>query len=153
MSITIGVDAETATDDDWIDKRAEIEPTAAPMSAPATRASATATPAAVNTPAAIPASAYTGVTGLARPTWLCRGGRLGCSFLVWSFGVVAFAVVENREVVEKRCEQQVFRLFGYAGTGKTTILRALVEILKAKKVRVHLAAPGLPLLPPGAAGG
>jgi helicase, putative, RecD/TraA family len=32
-------------------------------------------------------------------------------------------------------------LTGGPGTGKTTILRALVEILRAKKVRVHLAAP------------
>ena len=32
-------------------------------------------------------------------------------------------------------------LTGGPGTGKTSILRALVEILKAKKVRVHLAAP------------
>ncbi|MGH7957546.1 MAG: ATP-dependent DNA helicase, partial [Opitutaceae bacterium] len=32
-------------------------------------------------------------------------------------------------------------LTGGPGTGKSTILRALVEVLKAKKVRVHLAAP------------
>ncbi len=32
-------------------------------------------------------------------------------------------------------------LTGGPGTGKTTILRALVEILRAKKARVHLAAP------------
>ena len=32
-------------------------------------------------------------------------------------------------------------LTGGPGTGKTTILRALVEVLKAKKARLHLAAP------------
>jgi exodeoxyribonuclease V alpha subunit len=43
--------------------------------------------------------------------------------------------------VQCALESKLSILTGGPGTGKTTILRALVEILKAKKVRVHLAAP------------
>ncbi len=47
----------------------------------------------------------------------------------------------QRTAVKNALGAKVSILTGGPGTGKTTILRALVEILKAKKVRVHLAAP------------
>jgi exodeoxyribonuclease V alpha subunit len=43
--------------------------------------------------------------------------------------------------IKNSLAHKVTILTGGPGTGKTTILRALVEILKAKKVRVTLAAP------------
>ncbi len=47
----------------------------------------------------------------------------------------------QRHAVRHALAHKVSILTGGPGTGKTTILRALVEILKAKKVRLHLAAP------------
>jgi exodeoxyribonuclease V alpha subunit len=47
----------------------------------------------------------------------------------------------QRTAVRNALTSKLSVLTGGPGTGKTTILRALVEILKAKKVRVHLAAP------------
>jgi exodeoxyribonuclease V alpha subunit len=47
----------------------------------------------------------------------------------------------QRAAVRAALTSKLSILTGGPGTGKTTILRALVEILKAKKVRVHLAAP------------
>ena len=47
----------------------------------------------------------------------------------------------QREAVRRALGAKFTILTGGPGTGKTTILRALVDILKAKKVRVHLAAP------------
>ncbi len=51
-----------------------------------------------------------------------------------------FAALQ-RTALQHALTAKVSILTGGPGTGKTTILRALVEILKAKKVRVHLAAP------------
>ncbi len=48
---------------------------------------------------------------------------------------------EQSEAVSGALENKLSILTGGPGTGKTTILRALVAILKAKKVRVVLAAP------------
>ncbi len=47
----------------------------------------------------------------------------------------------QREAVRTALVSKVSILTGGPGTGKTSSLRALVEILKAKKVRVSLAAP------------
>jgi exodeoxyribonuclease V alpha subunit len=47
----------------------------------------------------------------------------------------------QRTAVRHALNHKLTILTGGPGTGKTTILRALVDILKAKKVRVHLAAP------------
>ena len=47
----------------------------------------------------------------------------------------------QRSAVVNALQHKTTVLTGGPGTGKTTILRALVDILKAKKVRVHLAAP------------
>ncbi len=47
----------------------------------------------------------------------------------------------QRTALKNALTHKISVLTGGPGTGKTTILRALVDILKAKKVRVHLAAP------------
>ncbi len=60
----------------------------------------------------------------------------------WAEKKAGFAFHELQRVAVRHALTHKFTILtGGPGTGKTTILRALVEILKAKKVRVHLAAP------------
>lgn len=60
----------------------------------------------------------------------------------WAEQKAGFAFHElQRAAVRAALARKLSILTGGPGTGKTTILRALVDILKAKKVRVHLAAP------------
>ena len=60
----------------------------------------------------------------------------------WAEEKAGFAFHElQRTAVRHALDRKLTILTGGPGTGKTTILRALVEILKVKKVRVHLAAP------------
>ena len=62
--------------------------------------------------------------------------------VTWAEAKAGFAFHElQRTAVKNALTHKFTILTGGPGTGKTTILRALVEILKAKKVRVHLAAP------------
>lgn len=60
----------------------------------------------------------------------------------WAEQKAGFAFADQqRAALRHALSHKVSILTGGPGTGKTTILRALVDILKAKKVRVHLAAP------------
>jgi exodeoxyribonuclease V alpha subunit len=60
----------------------------------------------------------------------------------WAEQKAGFEFAEQQRAgLKNALLSKVSILTGGPGTGKTSILRALVEILKAKKVRVHLAAP------------
>jgi exodeoxyribonuclease V alpha subunit len=60
----------------------------------------------------------------------------------WAEKKAGFAFHElQRTALQNALTHKFSILTGGPGTGKTTILRSLVDILKAKKVRVHLAAP------------
>ncbi len=60
----------------------------------------------------------------------------------WAEKKAGFAFADlQRTALRNALTHKISVLTGGPGTGKTTILRALVDILKAKKVRVHLAAP------------
>ncbi len=60
----------------------------------------------------------------------------------WAEQKAGFTFADQQRVgLKNALVSKISILTGGPGTGKTTILRALVDILKAKKVRVHLAAP------------
>ncbi len=60
----------------------------------------------------------------------------------WAEEKAGFAYHElQRAALRSALQSKISVITGGPGVGKTTILRALVEILRAKKVRVHLAAP------------
>ena len=60
----------------------------------------------------------------------------------WAQQRAGFAFHELQSTAVRRAlTHKLSILTGGPGTGKTTILRTLVDILKAKRVRVHLAAP------------
>jgi exodeoxyribonuclease V alpha subunit len=62
--------------------------------------------------------------------------------LVWAEQKAGFEFADQQRLaVQRALSNKVSILTGGPGTGKTSCLRALVEVLKAKKVRVHLAAP------------
>jgi len=60
----------------------------------------------------------------------------------WAEKKAGFAFHElQRSALRDALAHKVSVLTGGPGTGKTTCLRALVDVVKAKKARVHLAAP------------
>lgn len=60
----------------------------------------------------------------------------------WAEKKAGFAFHDLQRTALKSALTHKFSILtGGPGTGKTTILRALVDILKAKKARIHLAAP------------
>lgn len=81
---------------------------------------------------------------------LARLGKVGSGLppiktdaaVEWAEQKAGFTFADQQRVgLKNALVSKVSILTGGPGTGKTTILRALVDILKAKKVRVHLAAP------------
>ena len=81
---------------------------------------------------------------------LARLGKVGSGLppiktdaaVEWAERKAGFAFADQQRAgLKNALVSKVSILTGGPGTGKTTILRALVDILKAKKVRVHLAAP------------
>ncbi len=60
----------------------------------------------------------------------------------WAEKKAGFAFADHqRTALKLALGHKLSILTGGPGTGKTSIIRALVDILKAKKVRMHLAAP------------
>jgi exodeoxyribonuclease V alpha subunit len=81
---------------------------------------------------------------------VARLGKVGSSLppiktdaaVEWAEQKAGFTFADQQRAgLKNALVSKISILTGGPGTGKTTILRALVDILKAKKVRVHLAAP------------
>jgi exodeoxyribonuclease V alpha subunit len=62
--------------------------------------------------------------------------------IVWAQEKAGFSFADQQaEAVRQALQSKISILTGGPGTGKTTILRALVSILRAKKTKILLAAP------------
>jgi exodeoxyribonuclease V alpha subunit len=48
---------------------------------------------------------------------------------------------EQRQAVHLAFQEKLLILTGGPGTGKTTILQAVIRLLEAKRLRMHLASP------------
>lgn len=62
--------------------------------------------------------------------------------LVWVEGVTGLQLApQQREAIRMALTHKALVITGGPGTGKTTILRCIVQILEKKGVRIHLASP------------
>jgi exodeoxyribonuclease V alpha subunit len=62
--------------------------------------------------------------------------------IIWAQEKAGFSFADQQaEAVRQALQSKISILTGGPGTGKTTILRALVSILRAKKTKILLAAP------------
>jgi exodeoxyribonuclease V alpha subunit len=62
--------------------------------------------------------------------------------LAWVEGVTGLQLAsQQREAIRMAIQEKVLVITGGPGTGKTTILRCIIQILEKKGVRIHLASP------------
>jgi len=78
---------------------------------------------------------------------LLRAPRIGLRIdvekaLAWVEGLTELRLApQQREAIRMAIQEKVLVITGGPGTGKTTILRCIIQILEKKGVRIHLASP------------
>jgi exodeoxyribonuclease V alpha subunit len=62
--------------------------------------------------------------------------------IVWVEGKTGLQLAaQQRQAIQLACRSKVLVITGGPGVGKTTIINSIVKIMRAKKLKVHMAAP------------